>query len=57
MTVGMRPRDTREKLLPYRPKSLSEFEVAVQRLVVILPKEEQDVVPKIDTNPAKEDEE
>ena len=41
VTVGMRPRHVGDKVLPYKPKPLYEFEVAVQRLVVILPKEEQ----------------
>ena len=43
VTVGMRPRQAKEKPLPYKPK-ITEFEVGVQRLVVILPIEEQDQV-------------
>ena len=39
VTVGMRPRHLREPVLPYKKKSLVEFAVGVQRLVVILPKE------------------
>ena len=48
VTVGMRPRDARDRTLPYRSRPLLEFEVAVQRLVVILPKEEQEVKPAIE---------
>ena len=43
VTVGMRPRHVREPSLPYKAKPLSEFAVGVQRLVVILPKEEQEM--------------
>ena len=42
--VGMRPRDAREKTLPYRSKDLLIQEIVVQRLVVFLPVEEQEVV-------------
>ena len=41
VTVNLRPRHKREKALPYKSKVMTEFPVAVQRLVVIVPKEEQ----------------
>ena len=41
-TVALRPRNKREKALPYRAKALTLMTVAVQRLVVILPAEEQE---------------
>ena len=36
-TVGMRPRDAREKSLPYLAKDLWQSKVSAQRIVVILP--------------------
>ena len=45
VTVGIRPRDRREELLPYKAKPLVQFAVGIQRLVVILPMEEQ-IAPK-----------
>ena len=41
--VGMRPRDSRELLLPYKSKDLWLTDVSVQRLVVVLPAAEQGV--------------
>ena len=41
VTVVLRPRHSREKAIPYKLKELTEFQVAVQRLVVIVPLEEQ----------------
>ena len=41
VTVVLRPRHAREKALPYKSKELTEFPVTVQRLVVIVPVEEQ----------------
>ena len=38
-TVELRPRDSREKSLPYRSKDLMEMTVAIQRLVLICPAE------------------
>lgn len=38
--VGMRPRDKREKSLPYVRKDLKELDVGVQRLVMICPSED-----------------
>ena len=35
--VGVRPRDSREKVLPYVPKQLLRMTVPVQRLVVVCP--------------------
>ena len=35
--VAMRPRDAREKLLPYKSKKLKNLKLAVQRLVLICP--------------------
>ena len=37
--VGMRPKDSREKSLPYTSKKLSELDVSVQRLVMVCPSE------------------
>ena len=42
VTVGLRPQHAQEKTLPYKTKPLNVFPVGVQRLVVVLPKEEQD---------------
>ena len=39
-TVEMRPRDSREKSLPYRSKVLYTMRVAIQRLVLICPIEQ-----------------
>ena len=39
-TVEMRPRDSREKSLPYRSKALYTMRVAIQRLVLICPIEQ-----------------
>ena len=41
VTVGLRSRHMKEKLLPYRSKPLTTFQVGIQRLVIVLPKEEQ----------------
>ena len=35
--VAMRPRDAREKSLPYKSKKLKNLKLAVQRLVLICP--------------------
>ena len=40
VTVALKPRDKRERLLPYKPKALREMTIGVQRLVVFLPVEE-----------------
>ena len=40
VTVHLRPRHKKEKGLPYKSKTMTEFPVAVQRLVVIVPREE-----------------
>jgi len=37
VTVGMRPRDSREKSLPYKSKKLKALRLAVQRLILICP--------------------
>ena len=39
--VAMRPRDSRELLLPYKSKDLWLTDVSVQRLVMVLPFKEQ----------------
>ena len=44
VVVGMRPRDSREALLPYKSKKLVEVELPVQRLVLIHPAKELDSV-------------
>ena len=41
VTIKLRPRHIREKVLPYKAKQMTEFPVGVQRLVVIVPVEEQ----------------
>ena len=41
VTVGMRRRDSRENALPYVHRPLEEIKLGVQRLVVVCPKEEQ----------------
>ena len=41
-TVALRPRNKREKMLPYTVKQPTLMTLAVQRLVVILPAEEQE---------------
>ena len=41
VTVGLRRRDKREAILPYRPKPLDEMTLGVQRIVVICPVEDQ----------------
>ena len=38
--IAMRPRDRREKLLPYKTKTLEEMEVGVKRLCLIHPAED-----------------
>ena len=43
-TVEMRPKDAREKSLPYKSKTLFKMVVAIQRLVMICPEEN---VPKL----------
>ena len=43
VTVGMRPKNAREDVLPYVPKALEEITVGVQRIAVIFPVEEQGV--------------
>ena len=43
VTIGLRPRHAKEGALPYRHKPLTEFVVGIQRLIVILPQEEQAV--------------
>ena len=35
VTVGMRPRDSREKSLPYKSKKLKSLKLAIQRLILI----------------------
>ena len=35
VTVGMRPRDSREKTLPYKSKKLKSLRLAIQRLILI----------------------
>ena len=40
VVVGMRPRDSREKSLPYQSKNLYRVRLPVQRLVVIAPVDE-----------------
>ena len=42
VTVALRPRNMAEKSLPYKIKQLTRMTLAVQRLVVILPVEEQE---------------
>ena len=42
VTVALRPRNLAEKSLPYKIKQLTRMTLAVQRLVVILPVEEQE---------------
>ena len=42
VSVALRPRNVREKALPYRSKALTIMPLAVQRLVVLLPMEEQE---------------
>ena len=37
VTIAMRPRDSREKSLPYKSKKLKNLRMAVQRLVLICP--------------------
>ena len=37
VTVAMRPRDSRDPILPYKSKKLMEVELPVQRLVLIHP--------------------
>ena len=41
VTVQLRPKLAKEKATPYKAKKMTEFPVAVQRLVVIVPREEQ----------------
>ena len=41
VTVGFCPRDSRSKVLPYKLKGLYKSDIAIQRIIVILPKEEQ----------------
>ena len=41
VTVHLRMRHQQEKVLPYKAKEMTEFRVAVQRLVLIVPAEEQ----------------
>ena len=38
--VGMRPRDSREKSLPYKSKKLKSLKLAIQRLILICPAKE-----------------
>ena len=38
--VALRPRNKKEKLLPYKPKPLTVIPVGVQRLVLLTPTEE-----------------
>ena len=40
VTIQMRPRDKREKVLPYKAKPLTEMEVGVKRLCLIHPVED-----------------
>ena len=40
VTVGMRPRDSREKSLPYKSKKLKSLKLAIQRLILICPAKE-----------------
>ena len=49
-TVAMRPRDSRERILPYKSKALVEVELPVQRLVLIHPAKLMEAVatPKLD---------
>ena len=44
VTVGMRRQDKREPVLPYVPKKLDEVTLGIQRLVVISPVEEQEML-------------
>ena len=37
VTVAMRPRDSRDPVLPYKSKKMTEVELPVQRLVLIHP--------------------
>ena len=41
VTIQLRPRHAKEKATPYKARKMTEFPVAVQRLVVIVPREEQ----------------
>ena len=47
VSVGMRPRDSREKVLPYKAKDLWITAVSAQRIVVICPVEELDPVDQL----------
>ena len=42
VTIQLRPRHAKEKAVPYKGKQMTEFPVAVQRLAVIVPVEEQE---------------
>ena len=44
VSVAMRPRDSHEKVLPYRTKDLWISSVSAQRVVVICPVEEQHLI-------------
>ena len=44
VTIQLRPRHNREKATPYKANQMNEFPVAIQRLVVIVTKEEQAIV-------------
>ena len=43
VTISLRRRDAREKILPYKPKEPTKIDVGVQRLVLICPVEDIDV--------------
>ena len=47
VSVGMRPRDSREKVLPYKAKELWITAVSAQRIVVICPVEELDPIDRL----------
>ena len=48
VTIAMRPRDSREKSLPYKSKKLKNLRLAVQRLVLICPAKEAEEILKAD---------
>ena len=48
VTIAMRPRDSREKSLPYKSKKLKNLRLAVQRLVLICPAKEAEEIIKAD---------
>ena len=52
VSVGMRPRDSREKVLPYKAKDLWVTAVSAQRVVVITPVEELDTIDELSNQTA-----